>query len=222
MGGGAGQGSDTRVDLDYYRDVEYEEYTVKPVDRLTIRQSDMEEGISHGTGQNNYIIQGNMFTLGLEENVLRQIAANIYDNVAGAEYRPFRAQNNGLPYLEVGKNTARYMVKDYAASQTGRMRATRAQTVQEYTEKIFYMFTREMKGIQALQDVYDASGEEYQTEFISDLQTQIDTLKNNSQSAMRDYTYSRGEIDDMVKDWYRIVDAKPAVYEQGVIYFVRK
>lgn len=222
MGGGSGQGEDTRVDLDYYRDVQYEEYTVKPVDRLTIRQSDTEEGVSYGSGQNNYIIQGNIFTLGLEENVLRQIAANIYDNVKGVEYRPFRADNNGLPYLEVGKNTARYMVKDYTASQTGRKKAKRTETGQEYIEKVFYMFTREMKGIQALQDVYDANGEEYQTEFISDLQTQIDTLKNSGQSAMRDYTYSKGEIDDMVKDWYRIVDTKPAVYEQGVIYFVRK
>ena len=80
--------------------MEYEEYTVKPVDRLTIRQSDTEEGISYGTGQNNYIIQGNMFTLGLEENVLRQIAENIYDNVAGVEYRPFRAQNKQYTILK--------------------------------------------------------------------------------------------------------------------------
>lgn len=222
MGDGGEQESSIRVDLDYYRDVEYEEYTVKPVDRLTIRQSDMEEGVSHGSGQNNYIIQGNMFTFGMDQNTLREIAENIYDNIAGVEYRPFRANNNGLPYLEVGKNTARYMIKNYSAPQDGQAKVRQAKAGQEYIEKIFYIFTREMKGIQALQDAYDANGEEYQTEFVSDLQTQIDTLKNSSQSAVKDYTYSKEEIDGMVKDWYRIVDEKPDTFEQGVIYFVRK
>lgn len=221
--GGGGQDSDSRVDLDYYRDMEYQEYTVKPVDKLTIRQSDMEEGISYGDGKNNYIIQGNMFTLGLDQGTLRQIAANIYDNIAGVEFRPFTADNNGLPYLEVGKSSAKYIVKDYAtASQVSRARARRAQTFQEYVEKVFYMFTRELKGIQALQDTYNAAGEEFQTEFISDLQTQIDFLKNGNQNALMEYTYSKDEIENMVKDWYRIVDTKPSTFEQGVIYFVRK
>ena len=70
------------------------------------------------------------------------------------------------------------------------------------SRKDFYILNRELSGIQGLKDSYSAQGEEYQTEFITDLQTQIDLLKKkNSQEAqetqqqMEDYTYSREEID---------------------------
>lgn len=231
---GSGQvGSDVnnenRVDLGYYKEVQYEDYTVKPVDKLTIRQSDSDTGVSYGEGENNYIIQGNMFTYGKDAAELLQMAQNIYPNIAGIEYRPFTAENNGLPWVELGKNTAKYVVKDYSAEnqthQTYQVRAVQSATdtdpEPQYTEKTFYMFSREMKGVQALQDTYTADGEEYQTEFITDLQTQLET-RQTAENAVKDYTYSRAELDEKLRSWYRIVDALPAIYETGVIYFVRK
>ena len=50
------------TDFAFYRKVDYEEYSVKPVDKLTIRQTENDAGVTYGTGTNNYIIQGNMFT----------------------------------------------------------------------------------------------------------------------------------------------------------------
>ena len=70
-----------------------------------------------------------------------------------------------------------------------------------YEEKSFYILNRELTGTQALKDSYSAQGEEYQTEFITDLQTQIDILKKNGganvQTQIEDYTYSKSEIDGM-------------------------
>ena len=43
------------------------------------------------------------------------------------------------------------------------------------------MFSRELSGIQALSDSYTAKGEEYQSEFITDLQTSIDLIKQQDQ-----------------------------------------
>ena len=194
------------TDFPYYKSVDYEEYVVKPVDKITIRQSEGDEGVTYGSGSNNYIIQGNMFAYGLSKEVLLQVAENIYPNIQGFSYHPFQSVNNGLPYLECGIDAASYMMIDWEATEKAKKEAAKNRSENEYNiiyeQKDFYILNRELSGIQGLKDSYSAQGEEYQTEFITDLQTQIDLLKKkNSQEAqetqqqMEDYTYSREEID---------------------------
>lgn len=81
----------------FYKKVDYEEYTVKPVDMITIRDSEESDGVvymeSGSTGTNNYIIQGNMFTYGLPADVLLDMAARIYKNVSSFTYTPFSSVN---------------------------------------------------------------------------------------------------------------------------------
>lgn len=179
--------------LSYYRDVRFEEYTVKPVDKVTIRQTEDSKGITYGTGTNNYIIQGNMFTLGLKDDVLLEMAHRIYDCVSGVEFHPFTGSNNGLPFVEVGLDSVSYNMFNSESLYDSE--------VEEYTEHSFYVLHREITGIQALEDTYKAQGEEYQTEFITDLQTQIDTLKKSTkqevEEKVEDYTYSKDKIDSM-------------------------
>ena len=176
----------------FYRRVEYEEYKVKPIDKVTIRQSDEDAGTTYGTGINNYIIQGNMFTYGLKETELAEIAKNVHESIGGFSYYPFRSDNNGLPFIECGLDAVSYYVVDWENSTGGEI---------VYEEKSFYILNRELTGTQALKDSYSAQGEEYQTEFITDLQTQIDILKKNGganvQTQIEDYTYSKSEIDGM-------------------------
>lgn len=203
----------------FYREVNYEEYSVKPVECVTIRSSAEDPGVKYGSGTNNYIIQNNMFATGLPENTLLEIAQNIHSSISGISFQPFEASNNGLPWVECGESSIKYVVYDFEESE-------QARGIDQYTDKVFYVFNRDLTGIQALKDSYGASGEEYQTEFITDLQTQIDSIKNDAQqianNTVRDYTYSKQEIDLLSKKWYRIVTAKPTTFEQGVIYFVRK
>lgn len=73
-----------------------------------------------------------------------------------------------------------------------------------YEQRPFYVLNRELSGIQALKDSYSAKGEEYQSEFITDLQTQIDLIKKNQgadksyvENYVGNYTYDKGTIDDM-------------------------
>ena len=191
----AGAGSRSGMEatgFSFYRSVSYEEFEVKPVDKLTVRQSEEDEGVACGTGTNNYIIQGNMFTYGLPKDTLVTIAENIYPNVQGFAYHPFTAENNGLPFLECGLDAVSYIMVDWENSTGGEI---------VYEEKSFYILNRELTGTQALKDSYSAQGEEYQTEFITDLQIQIDILKKNGganvQTQIEDYTYSKSEIDGM-------------------------
>ena len=229
-----GAGSATRdVDIEqtnfsFYKSVQYEEFEVKPVDKVTIRQSEDDAGTTYGDGENNYIIQGNMFTYGLSKDVLQTVAENVYNSVQGFSYYPYKADNNGLPFVECGLNVVTYMVIDYEA------------TFSEdnilgdiiYEEKQFPVLNRNLTGIQALRDNYTADGEEYQSEFVTDLQTQIDILKKKQSSDVtRDYLdenyYNQNQIDDMLANFpggganIVSVDAIPEVYQNNTIYCVQ-
>lgn len=214
----------------FYNNVNYEEYEVKPVDRLTIRQSDQDAGVSYGAGTNNYIIQGNMFTLGKSEKELLKMAMAIYRNVKGIRYHPFESNNNGLPFIECGLDAVSYQMIDFVPVVGGRSRAARASTSKV---RNFYIFNRELTGVQALKDTYSAQGEEYQTEFITDLQAQIDTIKTNTQKdidqAMSDYTYDKDTIDQMIQNAgggtgdFKVISVKavPTSYQNNALYLVQ-
>lgn len=211
------------TDFSFYKSVSYEEFKVKPVDKLTIRQSEDDPGVIYGSGTNNYIIQGNIFAYGLSQDVLLQIAANIYPNVQGFSYIPFRSENNGLPYLECGVDAASYMMIDFEATEES------GEIV--YDKQNFYILNRELTGIQALKDSYSAKGEEYQSEFITDLQTQIDLIKKKQgvdQNYLDENFYDRDTIDDMFANFEggggmqaESVTAPPVEQDYNTIYLIQ-
>ncbi len=218
-----GAGSDSKTAFQYYRNTRYEEFEVRPVDKVTIRQSEDDEGVTYGDGENNYIIQGNMFAYGLPEDVLNQIAENIYRNVSGFAYYPYTAENNGIPFAECGLDVVTYMMIDYEAME--------ADGEIKYETQSFPVLNRTLTGDQSLKDSYTARGEEYQTEFVTDLQTQIDTLKKKqssggvTQTDLEDYAYSRDEIDDKFSNFEGggtanivSVDEIPRNPQPGVLY----
>lgn len=213
-GAGTGGGEDYKPEqAPYYKSCDYEEYSVKPVDKLTIRQSEDDAGITYGNGTNNYIIQGNMFTYGLSEDVLLTIAENLYPNIEGISYIPFTAINNGYPWVECGKDIVSYYTYDFEASSS--------EGSDIYTDKQFYVFSRHMSGIQALKDEYSAEGEEYQRIFITDLQTQIDTVKQNVESTVSDIIDNY--IDNGQLSGLQAVSVTnvPIVWDSNTIYFIR-
>lgn len=205
----------------YYREVQYEEYTVKPVDKVTIRQTEDGKAVTYGNGTNNYIIQGNMFTLGLSDDVVQEIAHKIHDCVSGVEFHPFTSSNNGLPFVEVGLDNVSYNMFNSDSLDNP--------DEEPYITKSFYVLNREITGIQALKDTYKAQGEEYQTEFITDLQTQIDTLKKSTkqevEEKVEDYTYSREEINNMFPvggGWnVESVPVLPVTVSKNTIYLIQ-
>lgn len=213
----------------FYKSVRYEEFEVRPVDKVTIRQSEEDEGVTFGDGENNYIIQGNMFSYGLADSVLKTVAENVYNSVQGFSYYPYTADNNGLPFVECGLDMVTYMMIDYEATFSDEN--TSGNVI--YEKKSFPVLNRTLSGIQALRDKYSADGEEYQTEFITDLQTQIDILKKKQSSGgvsrqeMENYGYSRDEIDDMLGagsgggNEHLSVDTVPVNQEPNVVYFIQ-
>lgn len=212
----------------FYRRVDYEEYEVKVIDKVTVRQSEDDPGVTYGNGINNYIVQGNIFTYGLNATDLTAIAKNIYNSIGGFSYYPFQSENNGLPFLECGLDAVSYYVVDWEKTTGG------SDIV--YEQRSFYILNRELSGIQALKDSYSAKGEEYQSEFITDLQTQIDLIKKKQgvtkqdiEDYVGDYTYSKETIDEMIESssggggFANIipVDVVPANPAADTLYIIR-
>lgn len=204
----------------FYKKVDYEEYEVKPVDKITIRQSENDTGITYGSGTNNYIIQGNMFTYGLDEITLSDIAQNVYNNVKGISYHPFTSENNGLPFIECGLDAVSYYMIDYGS---------KARSTDDSSLETFYVFSRELSGIQSLNDSYSGNGEKYQTEFITDLQTQIDVIKQDVkqevEQTISDYTYDKSYLDSQFASISQLnvvsVAELPEVIDENTIYLIQ-
>lgn len=211
-------------DVAFYRKVDYEEYSIKPVEKVTIRQTDNDVGASYGEGSNNYIIQGNMFTLNKRAEELQMIAQNVYNSIAGVEFVPFSAENSGYPFIEVGLDGVSYYTHNYEAS-------ARARSKDIYTQKTFYIFKRTLSGIQALKDVYSVQGKEYQSEFITDVGTQIEQIKQNLtaevsnqiQTVLPQYTYSKDEINNILSNMFKVESVKsiPANTDKNTIYLIQ-
>jgi hypothetical protein len=209
-------------EIPYYRNIEYEDYTVKPVDKVTIRMNDEDSGVVYGTGTNNYIIQGNMFTKNRDKEELLYIAEIIYDQIKNITFTPFTATNNGLPWLECGKDIVSYAMYDFVAS------AKQGRDV--YVTKQFYILNRTLEGIQELKDTYSVKGEEYQSEFITDIQMQIDSVKETLEETARkeaqkhsyskDETYSKEEIDELLNNLIISVSELPANPDPNKYYAI--
>lgn len=159
--------SSATENLEPYKTIDYQEYTVKPVDRLTIRQTDQDEGVSYGEGENTYIIQGNFFTLNLSEEVLNDIAESIYGNIEGFSYIPFSSKGIALPWVECAQGTVSCEVYDFGNSSSGSA---------FYKPMSFSVLARKLTGIQALRDSFSAEGDEFQRVFVTDLQSRVETI----------------------------------------------
>lgn len=125
-----------------YIDIQWENYDVKGISKLQIRQEENDIGLIYGTGDNCYIIQGNFLVFGKSSKELKVIAEKIYGRIYGITYTPLiSCEASGNPCLEVGD-------------------AVRMSTKYRIVET--YILDRTLKGVQALRDIYKANGtEEY-------------------------------------------------------------
>lgn len=148
-----------RIGKDLYITAEYEDFLVKTINKLQIREQKNDIGVIVGTGDNAYVIEDNFLVYGKGSKELKGIAKNILSKIRGIIYRPFTADCKGNPCLEVGD-------------------AVRLPTKYELIES--YIFKRTLKGIQALRDDLEADGEEYRTSKANGIQRSILQLKGKS------------------------------------------
>ncbi len=183
------QQMDISNEFTFAKAVASEDYYVKPFERVQIRDSEKDAGVTVGAGSrfsNKYIIQANMFAYKLDNTTKTTVATNIYNAVKGIAVYPCSTDNNGLPFIEVGDR-----VKYTLGVQT--------RSGSDLVYNTFLTTNRVLKGVQALRDTYKADGDEEASEFVSDLQTQIDTIKQSGGGGIDpDDYYTKQETESYV------------------------
>ena len=155
----------------------YEDYLVKTIDKLQIRQEENDIGIIiNEAGANAYIIEDNFLVYGKSSDELEQIARNIFKVITKLVYRPFSAEVKGNPCFEVGD-------------------PVRISTQNKLVES--YVLERTLTGIQALRDNFAAKGQEYQTKDVNSTHRAIIQLKGKTNIITRTVEENRREMLDI-------------------------
>lgn len=168
----------TSISKSQYISAQYEDYIVRTIDKLQIREKENDIGVIVGDGGNTYVIDGNFLVYGKETKELNKIGEKTLSKIKGIIYRPFSADCKGNPCLEVGD-------------------AVRLTTKYELIET--YILKRTLKGIQALRDDLEADGEEYRTSKVNGIQRSILQLKGKSNTLERSIEETKSTIVDVEK-----------------------
>ena len=202
-----------------YRSVSYEDYEVKGIQRVYVRQDEKSKAGYAGTDKKyRYYVQGNRFTLGTTKADRNGIAENIYLKVKGVTYTPFTASCIGLPYLEVGDPVSFYVYDFEESDKQGK---------DIYTMKSFYVLSRTLKGIQSMTDTLSAQGEEKQRRFVSDLGVREDVstaeIKEQVDKNTEDISSQGSRIGLLENNNFNhvLVDDKPSTGTPMTIYYVK-
>lgn len=154
----------------------YEEYAVRAIDKVQIRQEEGDIGAIYGGGSNCYTIEGNFLLYGKSASELKTIASNIYGSISGRTYVPCELNSKGLPYLEVGNSI--WIEKDGFGT---------------------YIINRTLNGISALKDVISATGEEIRS-VENNVNTEIIQLKGKSAILRRNVDEVSATVTDLEKN----------------------
>lgn len=165
-----------RIGKNLYISARYEDFLVKSIDKLQIRKEEDDIGVIVGSGTNAYVIQDNFLVYGKGNEELTGIANNIYEKIRGIIYRPFSADCKGNLCIEVGD-------------------AVRLPTRYEIIES--YVLKRTLKGIQALRDEYEATGEEYRSTQVNSVHKSIIQLKGKTNVLTRTIEETNSKITDV-------------------------
>lgn len=161
-----------------YTKATYEDYLVKTIDKLQIRQESNDIGVIVGTGTNAYIIENNFLFYGKSSEELKTIAENIFARIQGLVYRPYEAECIGNPCVQLGS-------------------AIRIDSTDTAIEG--YVLSRTLKGVQSLKDAYEAKGSELRSQQVNSVHQQIEQLKGESNVLKREIESTKSTIANVKK-----------------------
>lgn len=118
----------------------YEDYASRPITKVQIKEEDEDRGVIVGQDGNAYIINGNFLLYGNTRQQNETIARNFLEELAHTFYHPAKVKCRAMPWMQPGD-----MIRI----------TTRTQSL------AFPILTRQMEGITALYDTFQAKGNEY-------------------------------------------------------------
>lgn len=172
-----------------YTSCQYEDFLVKPIDKIIIKTEEDDVGTTYpknteNAGDNIYNIFGNFLIYGKTKEELEIIAKKIYSVIKNIYYRPFSANCLGNLCVEVGDpirlSTKKVLVEGYVLKRT-------------------------IKGINVLKDDISCNGKEKYEESKNLVSSQVYALKSRTNKLTRNIQEAKSEIaeiDAELKDNY--------------------
>lgn len=121
-----------------YTKLEASEYDTAPIDKVQIRSTSQDIGAIVGDGENAYIVENNPLFYASTDAELRPAAEVIYNEVNGRAYTPYTVSCRGNPLIRAG---------DIITVESRKGQTVRA-----------LIMSRTLKGVRALTDSYEATG----------------------------------------------------------------
>lgn len=171
-----GNKSVVNVDKPLVKSGEYEDFVTSAISKLQIRQEENDIGVSYGSGDNCYVVEGNFLVYGKTSEELESICSKLYSKIKGITYRPYKASIKGNPC---------YMVGDKVNI------STRNANIESY------ILERTLTGIQSLTDTLEANGELDYKENVNSLEKDIIQLKGKTNVLERTVDRTRSELKDV-------------------------
>lgn len=159
-----------------FKTSEYEDYDVSDIDSVAIIKEDGNIAVTYGEQnyRNRYSIIGNILLYGCDTETLETVAENLLSVIGDTNYRPNKTSIYGGAYIKLGQP---YSVH------------TRELVDNEYIPSTFmsYVLKRTITGIQAMNQVLEAGGSQYQPKTqTTDVMQEIKILQGKSASFKRD------------------------------------
>lgn len=147
----------------HYKSVKYEDYEVAPITKVQLISREDQIIATAGKGSNAFTVSGNALIYDKSAAELQSVAQNLLNNVQYLWYVPTTVESVGLPYVECG---------DFVMCST-RRNIVRA-----------YVLTRTLKGVQFLEDTFEAEGDEFQPVYVSNFKATTTASESNLSSAI--------------------------------------
>lgn len=196
---------------------QYEDYIVKPITKLQIRQSEDDIGCVYPEGEiseddNCYIIEDNFLVYGKGLEELARIAANIFGKITDIVYRPFSAEVRGNLCVETGDavriSTKYDIVESYIMNRTmkgghGLMGSISSKGAEKYSEKVNSV-NRSIIQLKGKTNTLERNAEETILK-IGDVETSLSsrigqTVKSIEMSVSNDKTGKTAEVKLLITD----------------------
>lgn len=155
------------------KDITYQNYDVKTIDKVVCREDSDAIGAIYGTGSNAYIIEGNFLLFGKNAEQMAVVAESVYQLVQGITYTPAKITSVAMPWLECGDLICVYSDKNVI-----------------YT----YILEKTFKGLQITSDTYTSRQNAGRNEQVTGINTSIIQLRGKANKLVRDIDSLSSEI----------------------------
>lgn len=160
----------------YIPPLPYEDYYTEKITKVQIREDDDDLGVAVGEEGNAYILTGNFILFGKGAEELEVIAERLLDKIKGMSYMPFGAvRAMGNPVFEVG-DPVRFRTGDTVINT--------------------YILKRTLTGTIALDDEYEATGNQYRDDNSTNIANDITKLKSKTIKIERNVDKFSVELSD--------------------------